>query len=111
MQTLGLQTVLNMSNAVERVQQTALQHGAVVADQSKEIINRQNEEKQNEVQGLNESAVDVRIRDDLRHPPGQEREKKDSRESKAGEDKKEPEVAVLSKAMAPTQGVILDIKV
>lgn len=112
MQALGLQTVLGMSNAVERVQQTAQMHGAVTADQFKDILEKQNDLKKTEVQNVEQSATEVRIREDMhrnKRQSGQEpeRQAKENAEQEASEEKKAAP-AVMDET---SQGRLLDIKV
>ncbi|MBI3581701.1 MAG: hypothetical protein HY098_06465 [Nitrospinae bacterium] len=110
MQTFGLQVVLNSSNAVERVQQAAQQHGAVTAAQFKDVIDKENENKKSEVQGLEPAAVEVRIRDDLRHPR-QQHEKKGEAGEKAGGTEEIMEETTTPVASAEKEGRRLDIKI
>lgn len=112
MQTLGLQTVLGMSNAVERVQQTAQTHGAVTAEQFKDILDKQTDLKKTEVQTAEQSATDVRIREETRQRQQQERREEQKREA-AGAKKEEEheEPKAVSKAEEAPQGRLLDIKV
>jgi hypothetical protein len=111
MQTLGLQTVLQMSSTVERVQQVAQQHGAVSSEQFKNIINKQNDEKKNEVQGIMQAAVDVQIKEDMRHP-NQQHEKKEEPEGKAlAAAEAKPEGEATSGGGVSEHGGRLDIKI
>jgi hypothetical protein len=110
MQTLGLQTVLQMSGTAERVQQVAQQHGAVSSEQFKNIIDKQNDEKKNEVQGVAQAAVEVRISEDMPHPR-QQHEKREEPEKKA-----QTAAEAGSQGEAPIGGVSehggkLDIKI
>ncbi len=110
MQTFGLQVVLNSSNAVERVQQAAQQHGAVTAAQFKDVIDKENENKKNEVQGVEQASVEVRIREDLRHPR-QQHEKKEGREDRAGGTEETTEEKAPPAAPAEKEGRRLDVKI
>jgi len=110
MQTLGLQVVLNSSNAVERVQQAAQQHGAVTAAQFKDVIDKENEVKKNEVQAVEQAAVEVRIREDLRHPRQQHEKKRGPGEKTGGAEETMEEKAPPA-APAEKEGGRLDVKI
>ncbi len=115
MQSVGLQTVLQMSNIGERAHQTALTHGAVVSDQFKEIIAKQNDLKKTEVQQTNQTdVVQIRPDEERRHQQEQEREREE-REAKGkaetGEEHAEPEAPVKPFSMDAPQGRLLNIKV
>ncbi len=110
MQALGLQTVLGMSNAVERVQQTAQLHGAVVSDQFKDILEKQNDLKKTEVQASEQSATEVQIREDARRnnrQSGREPEREAKKEGAA----EEAVVIPVAAADESSHGRLLDIKV
>jgi hypothetical protein len=109
MQTLGLQTVLTMSNVGERVQQSAQTHGAVVADQFKSILEKQNDEKSSEVQAMENSASDVQIKPDTpRHPQRRKEDKERRAKARAQEAPAEGEEEVVAFA---EHGHLLDIKI
>lgn len=111
MQSVGLQTVLQMSNVGERVQQTALTHGAVVSDQFKDIIEKANDLRKTEVHETGEMDQ-VKIRPDAerqRQRREAEREAKEKGEKREHEETAAPSMS--SPADALVQGRILDIKI
>lgn len=65
MQNVGLQTVLQLSNAAERVQSLAQQQGALTAEQFKEIMDKQADAKKEVVQAM-EPKDDTKVRDEDR---------------------------------------------
>ena len=112
MQNVSLQTVLQLSNAAERVQQTALQGGVLTPEQLKELEDKYADVKQHEVQSV-EPKEEIKIRDEEReeHRAGQqakEKEKKEAGPAETPEPAKEEEQLPLG---AADQGRILNIKV
>lgn len=113
MQSVGLQTVLQMSNVGERVHQNALTHGAVVSEQFKDIIEKQNEAKKTEVQETSQSAI-VEIRPDDERGRRQRQEQERQAQGKAVTKEEHAEQAAPAKPLpvdAVPQGRLLNIKV
>ena len=115
MQSVGLQTVLQMSNVGERVAQNALTHGAVVSEQFKDIIEKQNEAKKTEVQESVRTDIVQLHPDDER---GRHQRQQDEREHQAEEHAKTKEEHAQQAAPASPlpvdvspQGRLLNIKV
>jgi hypothetical protein len=115
MQSVGLQTVLQMSNVGERVAQNALTHGAVASEQFKDIIEKQVEAKKIEVQESQQVDTVQLHPDDER---GRQKRQQDEREHQAQDMAKMKEehadIAAPARPMpadASPQGRLLNIKV
>lgn len=112
MQSIGLQTVLQMSSAAERVQNVAQQQGALTAEQFKTLMDKQADLKKVEVQQL-DPKDNTRIRDEDRghrenRSPREETKRKSAEEAERLEAKKPEDVLPLGPAL---QGQLLNIKV
>lgn len=78
MQSIGLQTVLQMSSAVERVQQVAQSHGAVASEQYKDVLDKETLLKRTEVQ-KSETKDEVGIKEEDKGSRNQQ-EKQETKE-------------------------------
>ena len=109
MQNVGLQTVLQLSNAAERVQNLAQQQGALTAEQFKEIMDKQAREKKEVVQAM-EPKDDTKIRDEdrSRHEGAQREAAGKNASAGEGESEKVEEPLPLG---PEDQGRLLNIKV
>ena len=115
MQSVGLQTVLQMSNVGERVAQNALTHGAVVSEQFKDIIEKQNEAKKTEVQeSVKTDTVQIHPDDERGRQQRQQEEREHLARDKAELKEEHAEKAASAGPMpvdASPQGRLLNIKV
>ncbi|MFQ5431405.1 MAG: hypothetical protein ACE5EN_02720 [Nitrospinota bacterium] len=107
MQNVGLQTVLQLSNAAERVQNVAQQQGALTAEQFKEIMDKQADDKKEVVQAT-EPKDDIKVRDEDRRRRERERREAAGKEAGEAEGKKAEERLPLG---PEDQGRLLNIKV
>lgn len=112
MQSVGLQTVLQMSSAAERVQNVAQQQGALTAEQFKTLMDKQSDLKKLEVQQT-ATKDDTKIRDEDRghkenQPPREETVKKPAEAAEGLEAKKPEEALPLG---SDQQGRLLNIKI
>jgi len=107
MQNVGLQTVLQLSNAAERVQNLAQQQGALTAEQFKEIMDKQATDKKEVVQPM-EPKDDIKVRDEDRgRREGARREAAGKEAGEAGEKKADEQLPLGPE----DQGRLLNIKV
>ena len=106
MQNVGLQTVLQLSNAAERIQNLAQQQGALTAEQFKEAMDKQTALQKEVVQPL-DPKDDIKIRDEDR-----ERHEKPQREAAKREEEGEAKMEEQPLPLGPEdQGKLLNIKV
>ena len=108
MQNVGLQTVLQLSNAAERVQNLAQQQGALTAEQFKEAMDKQTALQKEVVQALNPKD-DIKIRDEDR-----DRHEKPQQEAAKSEEGEEDEAKMADQQLPlgpEDQGKLLNIKV
>lgn len=107
MQNVGLQTVLQLSNAAERVQNLAQQQGAMTAEQFKEAMDKQAALQKEVVQSLNPKD-DVKVRDE-------DRDRHEKPQQEAAAKKEEETEAKMEEQPLPLgpddQGKLLNIKV
>ncbi len=109
MQNVGLQTVLQLSNAAERVQNLAQQQGALTAEQFKEIMDKQAADKKEVVQAM-EPKDDMKVRDEDRHH--REGARREAAAKKAAAKEAEAKKAEEPLPLGPeNQGRLLNIKV
>ncbi len=113
MQSVGLQTVLQMSNVGERVQQNALTHGAVVSEQFKDIIEKQNDLKKTEVQETAQTdTVQIHPDEGRRRKQQEERQHQDRAMAESKEEYAEQTTPVKPlPADVSSQGRLLNIKI
>ncbi|GMT42095.1 MAG: hypothetical protein IEMM0002_0506 [bacterium] len=108
MQSVGLQTVLQMSNAAERMQSVAQQQGGLTAEQFKTLMDKQSDLKKVEVQQL-EPKEDLPIRDEDRSRHENPQQHQETAKKRAVEENQKPESGM---PIDPSQhGRLLNIKV
>lgn len=112
MQSVGLQTVLQMSSAAERVQNVAQQQGALTAEQFKALMDKQSDLKKLEVQQVNPKE-DTSIRDEDRgHKENQPPREEIAKEPSDAAERLSAEKAEEALPIGPNQqGRLLNIKV
>jgi len=110
MQNHGIQTVLQMSHAVERVQAAEQSHAPLAAAHAKEAMEKQDEMRRNTVHETSE-AEGGKVRDEDQYKQSHQRQTPDQKRRAA--QKREEEERRMSPPVSsdPTHGSLLNIKV
>lgn len=109
MQNVGLQTVLQLSNAAERIQNIAQQQGALTAEQFKELMDKQADQQKEVVKAL-DPKDDIKIREEDKG--NRERAQQEAAGREAKEKAAEEKAAERPLPLGPEdQGKLLNIKV